>query len=163
MSKSPTGPASRHRKSQGAIERRNAPDRRVNALRALLYGSVRPRRQGPRRGGEERVGAVDWHHPWWLAVGLLIVALCCIDAALTLVLINRGAYEVNPLLAPLVRGSGTAFVVLKVALTGFGIVCLTALARLRAFGWLPVRLIFYGVLLGYVVLIVYELALLGIL
>ncbi|MGC8521436.1 MAG: DUF5658 family protein [Steroidobacteraceae bacterium] len=149
--------------SPSELERRSEQDRRVNVVRALLYGSVHPRRRGPRRGGEWRLGAVDWHHPWWLAVGVLIVALSCVDAALTLVLINHGAYEVNPLLAPLVRGSGAAFVGLKVALTGGGIVCLTMLARLKAFGRLPVQLILYGVLLGYIVLIAYELALLGML
>lgn len=142
-------------------ERRRGPDRRSAVLRALWYGNVRPRRMGPRRAGENRIGAVDWHHPWWLAVGVLIVALSCVDAALTLLLIGRGAYEVNPLLAPLVRGTGAAFITLKVALTGGGIVCLTMLSRLKAFGWLPVKLILYGVLLGYVGLIFYELVLLG--
>jgi hypothetical protein len=153
----------RARPSNSELERRNEPDRRVNVVHALLYGSMHPRRLGPRRGGEQRLGAIDWHHPWWLAVGLLIVALSCADAALTLLLIAHGAYEVNPLLAPLVRASGAAFILLKVGLTGGGIVCLTMLARLRVFGWLPVRLILYAVLLAYVVLIVYELTLLGML
>lgn len=145
------------------LERRRGPDRRTSVLRALVLGSMRPRRQGPRRSGEQRLGAVDWHHPWWLAVATLIVALSCADAALTLLLINQGAYEVNPLLATLVRGSAAAFIAVKVGLTGIGIVCLTMLARLKAFGRLPVPLILYAVLAGYVVLIVYELALLGML
>ncbi len=132
-------------------------------MRALVYGSLRPRRQGPRRRGEHRLAGVDWHHPWWLAVGVLIVALTCADAALTLLLIAHGAYEVNPLLAPLVSRSPALFVLLKVALTGAAIVCLTVLARLRVFGRLPVQAILYGALLGYVVLIVYELSLLGML
>ena len=145
------------------LERRRGPDRRAQVLRALVRGSVRPRRQGPRRTGEQRLGAVDWHHPWWLAVATLIVALSCADAALTLLLINQGAFEVNPLLAPLVRGTGVAFIAVKVGLTGIGIVCLTMLTRLKAFGRLPVPLILYAVLAGYVVLIAYELALLGML
>lgn len=153
----------RARLSHSELERRSEPDRRVNVLRALLYGGVHPRRHGPRRRGEQRLGAVDWHHPWWLAIGLLIVALSCLDAALTLLLIARGAYEVNPLLAPLVRRSGSAFVLLKVALTGGGIVCLTLLSRRKVFGWLPVKLILYAVLLAYIVLIAYELAMLGML
>lgn len=163
MSRSHSGGLRRAKQSHAELERRREPDRRANVVRALLYGSVRPRRQGPRRRGEQRLGAIDWHHPWWLAIGLLIVALSCVDAALTLQLVDRGAYEINPLLAPLVRGSGAPFVVLKVALTGGGIVCLTMLARLRVFGRVPVKLILYGVLLGYVVLIVYELAMLGML
>jgi hypothetical protein len=156
-------PLSRAGRSQPGPDRRSEPDRRSNVVRALWLGNVRPRRHGPRRAGENRLGAVDWHHPWWLAVAVLIMALSCTDAALTLLLINRGAREVNPFLVSLVHGSVATFVLVKVALTGGGIVCLTLLARLRAFGWLPVKLILYGVLLAYIVLILYELALLGML
>ncbi len=91
------------------------------------------------------------------------MALSCADALLTLMLLNRGAREVNPMLVSLVRGSPAIFVLVKIALTGGGIVCLTLLARLRVFGWIPVRLILYGVLLAYIGLIFYELALLGML
>lgn len=144
-------------------ERRLAPERRASVIKALLHGSVRPRRQGPRRAGEHQLGAIDWHHPWWLALAVLILLLSCADAALTLVLIGRGAFEVNPLLAPLVSGSPVAFILVKVGLTGIGIVCLTLLARLKAFGRFPARALFYAVIAGYVVLIGYELKLLALL
>ena len=149
--------------SQPELERRSESDRRRRIFRALWQGSVRPRRHGPRRAGENRLGSVDWHHPWWLAVAVAIMALSCADALLTLMLLNRGAREVNPMLVSLVRGSPVIFVLVKIALTGAGIVCLTLLARLRVFGWIPVRLILYGVLLAYIGLIFYELALLGML
>ena len=143
-------------------ERRLGADRRASVLKALLYGGLCPRRQGPRRAGEHRLGAFDWHHPWWLLLAILILLLSCTDAALTLVLIGRGAFEVNPLLAPLVRDS-PAFILVKVGLTGVGIVCLTLLARVKAFGRLPARALFYAALIGYVVLIAYELKLLTLL
>lgn len=149
------------RRPQGP-ERRQAGERRSSVAKALLYGSLRPRRQGPRRAGEHRLAAIDWHHPWWLVLAILILLLSCADAALTLVLIGRGAFEVNPLLAPLVRASPVAFVLVKVGLTGVGLVCLTLLARLKVFGRLPAQLLLYAVLLGYVVLIAYELKLLGV-
>jgi hypothetical protein len=151
--------ASRVRLGSGG-ERRQGSDRRARIARALFYGSLHPRRQGPRRAGEQRLGAVDWHHPWWLAVAALIVALCAADAILTVVLIGRGAYEVNPLLAPLIGGSGIAFVLVKTGLTGTGVVLLTLLSRVKAFG-LPVALVLYGVLIGYAALIVYELSLIA--
>jgi hypothetical protein len=141
-------------------ERRRGPDRRTRVARAIVYGSFKPRRLGPRRTGEERLGAIDWFHPWWLAIATLILALCAGDAVLTVVLINRGAYELNPVLAPLI-GSGALFVAVKVGLTGISVVLLTLLSRIRAFGRLRVGLVLYAVLAGYAMLIGYELHLLG--
>ncbi|HEV2443769.1 MAG TPA: DUF5658 family protein [Steroidobacteraceae bacterium] len=146
--------------TQDTPERRRGPDRRTRVARALVYGSFNPRRLGPRRTGEAQVGAIDWFHPWWLAIGTLILALCAIDAVLTVVLINHGAYEVNPLLAPLIGGSGLLFVAVKVGLTGVGVVLLTLLSRSKAFGRIPVSLLMYAVVIGYGALIAYELHLL---
>lgn len=147
--------------AEDAAERRRGPDRRTRVARALVHGSFKPRRLGPRRTGEHRLGSIDWYHPWWLAIATLILTLCASDAILTVVLISRGAYELNPVLAPLVHGSATLFVAVKVGLTGIGVVLLTLLSRLKAFGRLPVALLLYGVLVGYGVLIAYELHLLG--
>jgi hypothetical protein len=146
---------------QGGPERRRGPDRRTRVARALVYGSFNPRRLGPRRTGDHVLGAVDWHHPWWLAIATLILTLCASDAVLTVVLISRGASELNPLLAPLVSGSGALFAAVKIGLTGVGVVLLTLLSRFKAFGGMPVALLLYGVLVGYGVLIAYELYLLG--
>lgn len=142
-------------------ERRRGPDRRTRIARALLYGSFNPRRRASRREGEHGLGAIDWHHPWWLAVAMLILVLCATDAVLTVILISRGAYEVNPLLAPLIGGSGALFVGVKIGLTGIGVAVLILLSRVKAFGGVPVALVLYGVLLGYGALIGYELRLLG--
>jgi Domain of unknown function (DUF5658) len=142
-------------------ERRRGQDRRTQVARALLYGSLRPRRLGPRREGEHRLGAIDWHHPWWLAIATLTLIFCAADAILTIVLVSRGAYELNPLLAPLIGGSGAAFVLVKFGLTGIGVVLLTLLSRVKVFGRLPVALFLYGVLTVYGLLIAYELSLLG--
>lgn len=145
----------------GTAERRRGPDRRTRVARALVYGSFKPRRLGPRRTGEHRLGSIDWYHPWWLAIATIILALCATDAVLTVVLISRGAYEVNPLLAPLIGGSPALFVTVKVGLTGFGVLLLTLLLRVKAFGRLPVALLLYAVLAGYAALIAYELRLLA--
>src|SRR5271154_2232329 len=89
----------------GLPERRRG-ERRSRILRALMYGSFRPRRRGPRREDERLVSALDWHHPQWLAVSMLIVIGSCTDALLTLILVERGiATEANPLMAPLVGNS----------------------------------------------------------
>lgn len=146
--------------STGSPERRHG-ERRKQVLRALLRGNFRPRRLGPRRTGERGFTVVDWHHPQWLAIGMLIVLFSCSDALLTLMLVEQGAYEVNPLMRPLVGGSGLVFALVKICCTAGGVVLLTQLARIRAFGGLPVGALLYGVLAIYGALIVYEFHLLN--
>jgi Domain of unknown function (DUF5658) len=145
---------------EAAADRRHS-DRRQRTLRALLQGNFRPRRLGPRRTGERGFTVVDWHHPQWLAIGVLIVLFSCSDALLTLMLVEQGAYEVNPLMRPLVGGSSLTFAVVKICCTAAGVVLLTQLARLRAFGGMPVGALLYGILLVYGALIVYEFHLLN--
>ena len=90
---------------------------------------------------------------------MTILLLCGADAILTLTLIARGASEINPLMAPLVAGSGHGFVFWKFGMTAAGVVLLTVLARLRVMGR-GVGVILYIVLGLYVILIGYELFLL---
>jgi len=143
------------------LDRRTGSERRQRTLYSIFHGGFRPRRRGARRTGAPVLHDLDWHPPQWLAVGILIVILSCIDAALTLTLIDKGAYEVNPFMAGLVGGSAEVFTLVKIGLTAGGVVLLTLLARMRAFGRIPVALMLYGVLGGYGTLVLYELHLLG--
>jgi hypothetical protein len=143
-----------------AADRRNAPDRRERTLYSLVYGSFKPRRRNARRTDARSLRDLDWHHPQWLAVAILILLLSCVDGVLTLTLLDHGAYEVNPFMAPIVRGSALVFTLIKVGLTAGGVVLLTLAARMRAFGRIPVGFLLYAVLTGYGILIVYELRLL---
>ena len=144
----------------GSSERRGT-DRRRQGLRALMTGSFRQRRRGPRREGEHAISAVDWHHPQWLAIAIAIVALSGGDALLTLMLVERGAAEANPLMAPLVAGSGLAFALTKIGLTAAPVIVLTQVARMRAFGRIRVGILLYSALAIYGALIVYEMHLLN--
>jgi len=101
----------------------------------------------------------DWFHPQWLAIGIAILLLCGADALLTLTLISDGAMEINPLMDPLVRGTGHSFAYWKIGMTSLGVVILTLLARLRFYGR-AVGWVLYGVLGIYSVLVGYELFLL---
>ena len=145
---------------ESAPERRG-PDRRKHVIRSLVYGSFHPRRRGPRRSGENNLTAVDWHHPQWLVIAILIVLLSCADAILTLMLMAEGAYEMNPFMAPFVGGSAVRFALVKIGMTAAGVVLLTQLARLRTFGRVPVGMILYSVLALYGTLILYEFRLLS--
>lgn len=144
-----------------ARERRgNGSDRRQRTLHGLLAGSRHSRRRGPRRLDDRALAAVDRHHPQWLAVALVIVLLSCADAFLTLVLLQHGATELNPVMAPLVTGTGRAFAFWKLTLTAGGVIVLTILVRIRAFGVFPAGVILYVVAAGYAALVGYELWLL---
>ncbi len=101
----------------------------------------------------------DWFHPQWLALAVGILLLSVTDAILTLTLISHGATEVNPLMAPLVTGSGHSFAYWKLGLTSIGVVILTLLARLR-FRGRALGTVLYVILAGYMVLVAYELFLL---
>jgi hypothetical protein len=125
----------------------------------LWDGNFKRRRLAPRRTHERHAVVTDWFHPQWLGVAILILLLCCFDAVLTLTLINHGAYELNPIMAPLVEGTGRGFALVKLGLTAVGVVFLTILARLRVFGR-SVGYVLYFVLTVYVALVGYELFLL---
>jgi hypothetical protein len=148
------------RSDADARDRRTGPDRRRGGLRSLIHGSFNPRRRGPRRSDDRSLSSVDWHQPQWLAVAVLILLFSCADAFLTLRLIEQGAYEANPFMAPLVAGSALGFTVVKIGLTSAGVIFLTLLSRTKAFGRVPVSLLLYTVLAGYGALIVYEMHLL---
>lgn len=140
----------------GGGDRRNGTERRQRHWHGLVHGHAKRRRLEPRRDNKQHLAIVDWHHPQWLLVGLLIVLLSVFDAFATLTLLARGATEANPFMAPLVTGSGHSFAYWKLGLTISGVVVLTALARIRLFGGLRVGLLLYVVLAVYVCLVAYE-------
>src|SRR4051812_35214730 len=140
-------------------ERRARQDRRRSVAHALWHGNFARRRHAPRRSSERHFVVTDWFHSQWLAVVIGILVLCAADALLTLTLISHGAIEVNPLMDPLVRGSGRSFGVWKIGLTAMGVVLLTILARVRFWGR-AVGSILYVVLGAYALLVGYELFLL---
>jgi hypothetical protein len=104
--------------------------------------------------------AVDWHRSHWLGVVILILLLSMADALFTLTLLEHGAREANPFMAPLVSGSGQWFAFWKVGLTTAGMVVLVLLSRYRLVGWVRVGALLYVVLALYVGLIAYEWSLL---
>lgn len=106
-------------------------DRRKFGWRTVLFGFLRSRRRSTRREDEGEPLFTDWHHPWlfFLAVGTML--LSCIDAFMTLQLLERGAIEVNPLMAVVIGHSALMFASTKIILTGVGILVLVFLSRAR--------------------------------
>jgi hypothetical protein len=103
-----------------ATERRQQADRRARptSFWSALRGNVR--RQGFRRAGEARNTYVDCPSPH--VVMLLLAVLICsvLDAVLTLLFLERGGEEANPVMAFVLAYGTTPFVGLKMALTGIG-------------------------------------------
>ncbi len=118
--------------SNGSIsEQRVFADRRAFSWRTVYFGFVRSRRHSLRRGEDEEVIFLDWHHPWlfFLAVGTMLMS--CADAFMTLLLLERGMIEANPVMAALIGQGTTSFAASKMAMTGTSILILVFLAKAR--------------------------------
>jgi len=138
-------------------ERRARTDRRHRLWWSVCYGSFNPRRRAPpRRQGDSRFHSLDWHSAHLLAVAIGILLLSVADAFLTLLLLQGGADEVNPIMAALIYRSVATFTALKMGMTGVGVLLMVFLARYRFMRVLRVEWALYGVLTAYATLISYE-------
>jgi hypothetical protein len=99
---------------------------------------------------------IDWHEPYLLFLSMMILLLSVADAFLTLTLIMGGATEANPLLALILRDHPELFAVVKMGLTGVGVLVLVAVARSRLFRIMRVGVVLQGLFVAYVALIAYE-------
>lgn len=117
--------------SEAIVDQRVTADRRRFSWRTVIHGFARSRRLSVRREVDEEVVFLDWHHPWlfFLAVGTMIFS--CLDAFMTLQLLERGMYEANPVMAAILSQGTTAFAVSKMVMTGTGILILVFMAKAR--------------------------------
>jgi hypothetical protein len=115
--------------SETVLDNRMDADRRTLGWRTVFYGFLRSRRRLHRREEEADVRFIDWHHPWlfFLAVGTMLMS--CLDAFMTLQLIDRGMVEVNPVMAAVIGHGTTVFAASKLFLTGIGVLALVFLAK----------------------------------
>ena len=138
------------------IERRVTSDRRRLTLRTIIQSGFTPRRRGGRREGEHD-SLIDWHEPGLLFLALAILLLSVTDAFFTLTLLTNGAKEANPVLAYVLERYPGYFAVLKMVLTGGGVIVLVVMARAKVFRIVRVRTILQCFLGAYVFLVFYEL------
>ena len=137
------------------VERRGGVDRRRLTFGSFVRGGVTPRRRDGRRAGEHH-WPIDWHEPYLLFLSLMILLLSVADAFLTITLIMGGAQEANPLLAFVLRDHPELFAIVKMTLTGTGVLVLVAMARSRFFRIMRVGSVLQALFVGYVALIAYE-------
>lgn len=107
------------------IERRSITDRRKKgsiSMRSVLFGG---RRETIRRHEDKRKSFyVDRYNQLHFVAIVLILFLSVVDAALTIVLINHGAYEVNPIMAYCLSVGPYTFLSIKYSLTCVGLILL---------------------------------------
>lgn len=150
-----TQPATAHRR-----ERRAGSDRRQRGTHPLRPASLGGRRHHGRRAADQHRMYVDRYRPAvrYVAIGLLV--LSCLDAFLTLLLIQHGGSEINPVMRALLGIDVSAFVYGKLALTAVGVTVLVVHYHFRWLRFLKVAHALYALLAGYCVLIPYEIILL---
>jgi hypothetical protein len=136
-------------------ERRRGPDRRHTNLRSFLQGGLTPRRRNGRRADEQHL-PIDWHEPYLLFLSVMILLLSVADAFMTLTLLMVGATEANPFMAFILNDHPHLFALVKMGLTGLGVLVLVAVARTRLFRFMRVGMVLQGLFVAYVALIAYE-------
>ena len=106
-------------------ERRSGKDRRKNYQAQFKYFLINGRREVARRE-EDRTRSYffDRYNQRMFAVITAILMLSIFDALLTLILIERGSSELNPVMAYFLEFGPLPFIIAKYLLTSFGVVVL---------------------------------------
>jgi hypothetical protein len=138
-----------------AVERR-AGDRRSASTRTLFGALFKYRRRNSRRHKDEVNSYTDWYGPWPLVATLLIIILCCVDAFLTLILLDKGAVELNVLMDVLIQKDTQLFTIVKVSVTGLALLILVLHFNFRVYRVIAVRYLIYAFVPMYMVLIAHE-------
>jgi len=105
------------------LERRSGRDRRRNPLPGLRYMWGRGRRLNLRRRSDRRRPAVLDRYTEGMFAGIIgVLALSILDAALTLLLIDNGAVELNPVMAYFLSRGQVAFIGAKYLFTSTSVI-----------------------------------------
>jgi len=134
-----------------AAERRVCPDRRRSATPLLALFNPRGRRRGFRRDGEGDNQYVDRLAAKTVLVAIIVVVLSCLDALFTLIHLENGGAEANPIMEAALLESVHAFLLIKAALTVLGVGVLAAHQNFRV----GARAMFF-ILWGYIGLTLYH-------
>lgn len=140
------------------FSRREYDERRQSNLRSLFYALFKSRRRLQRRN-EAAITYNDYYEPVLLLLALALMLLCVLDAYFTLILIQLGSTELNPIMAWALNQHVMVFFLLKYGITA-GCVVLTVIHRnFRIFGLRGIHFM-VGFLVVYICLIQYQLSML---
>jgi hypothetical protein len=106
-------------------EKRCGRDRRTNHKERLRYILFNGRRERVRRDEDRtRVLIFDRYNPRLFAAIIAILMLSIFDALFTLILIENGSSELNPVMAYFLQHGLLPFIIAKYLLTSIGVVIL---------------------------------------
>lgn len=142
-------------KKKSKLERRSGDERRAHQtpfFKFLFFGGKRQKLR--RIEDSKRITVFDYYQPTLLFAILIVLCLSLLDAALTLILLDKGAVELNPVMQYYISLGPVIFVLVKYSLTALALLIMLVLhainsARYR-FGSL--LLPFCGLVFGSVVI-----------
>ena len=136
-------------------------DRRQHSLKTLLGALSQYRRRQLRREDDGLNSYTDWYGHWPFAATLTIILLCFADAFLTIVLLSKGAVELNGLMDWLIQKDTHTFAIVKMSMTGAALIILVMHFNFRIYKYIAVRYLIYALVPLYSLLIFHELAMLA--
>jgi len=136
-------------------------DRRQPSLKTLLGALRHYRRRHLRRDDDNLNTYTDWYGHWPFAATLIIILLCFADAFLTIVLLSKGAVELNGLMDWLIQKDTQMFTVVKMSMTGAALIVLVMHFNFRIYKYIAVRYLIYALVPLYSLLIFHELTMLA--
>lgn len=132
-------------------------DRRQLSWRSFAGSLHRGRRGQDRRGRQVSPSYyIDLHEPWVLFVVAATLLLSVLDVFNTLTLIAAGGSELNPFMEVLIERNTWLFFALKYCMTAMGLLVLVTHRHFSIFRVIRADYLLVAVLLGYVVLVIYE-------
>lgn len=140
--------------------RRVSQDPRKLTVRTVIASMYKKRRRTERRAGlSDDNTYVDIHGPYIAFATIAVMLFCVMDAVFTLMLIERGSSELNPLLAWMLEIDIFWFFTVKYTITAICVLWVVMHKHFNFFG-MKGRHVIAGVLIGYMALISYQLSML---
>lgn len=139
-----------------AQEEQPSRERRQNRRRALWYSLFKRRRRNYHKNNY-----VDLHEPKLFYIVLAVLLLCAIDAYITMVILQHGGKEMNPLMDALIRRDIAQFFYVKFFVTATCVLFFLIHKNFMFFKRFTGYHFLFGSLFIYVLLFIWEIYLLS--
>lgn len=109
-------------------ERRSGQDRRKIHIPFFKFLFFSGQRQKLRRSDDSRqITVFDYYQPRLLIIILIVLSLSLLDAALTLMLLEKGAVELNPVMQYYISLGPVIFIMVKYSITALALLIILVL------------------------------------